>query len=1359
MNLRSIQLIESLWLAKQAVENGFVAPEDCLTQLFQFLDAQTQDSFGSFLEEAGLVTAFQQKKLTERVQPLLESLQGTEHMPEHAEEHTLSSSESVLHARYSLGPIIQQGGVGRIYKAYDRVVGRDVAIKCLIDPKSEHALRRFENEYKITGGLDHPNIISVHDACHSEELGPFYVMRLLEGRTLREVLCSAHEKGTPGRTALLRIFLDVCAAVAFAHTHGIVHRDLKPSNIMVGELGEVQVMDWGIACRLFDPNLPTPQPEKIHSKSAPKKESIDSILGTPGYMAPEQTRENESVDARADIFSLGCILYEMLTFQFPFGGTRLDDYLLSLKQGAPTPPSEMAPAVEDELNEIVMRALEMERQKRYTSVRDMSAALSLYLEGTRTQKIRDQRALSKVTQGIQARASMQQSEQRAEAILGQVRGAEAKIRPYDPLEKKRPVWSKSNEVEVLEKAAMVQLGEAITAFTQALALNPKHPEAHSQLADLYFERLLASERKRDGALIAYNEAMLQRHNDGRFDLFLKNEGSIWLLSDPPEASVTLHRLEESDLVLTPQESIDLKTTPVGPVTLSVGSYLAIFRKEGFVDTRVPIVVQRDKRNVFRARMYKPNDIPVGYTYVPQGRFQMGGDPHTASAGRTERPFIDDLFLSIFPVTMKEYLEFLNESSPEDPLLMQKHVPRRSPDGGFYLQTNDESVWVLPEEDEDGDTWDPQLPVLSISWYDADVYAQWKAEKEQLPLRLLQSAEFEKAARGVDGRYFPWGDRFDATFCKVGKSRPGPPKPEPVGSYPLDVSIYGVHDLAGGVREWCGDVMDDPEDAVAVGGHWSGTELTSRAAHRWHLQKAQMASGIGTRLCMDAPRYPYHVGFPEVEQTESLPLSLPLPKHSVSLPLQSTIRTKLADPKLWSALAENKEEQALSDLLLAVLNNGTAWAMVYVADEDIPLASMGDAPDQIPRSLLFSDPKMSSSTDLDNAQSTPFAIWRCGTHSQGRFIVPKEHNLSEEDTRAMLSAIALVLNRRSERHYLRLREQQTMQEVKKTQQQLTLVREALVTLGPETYLREAYPLIDGRSRAIHRLFRMLDRLSRSEVNVFIRGESGVGKERVALTIHQHSTFKEGPFVPVNCGAIPENLIESELFGHVKGAFTGAERDQLGLFRKAHGGTLFLDEVAELSLDAQVKLLRALQNRAVRPVGAATEIPFKARILAATHHDLKQRVEEGLFRSDLYWRLVVMEVEIPPLRERPEDIPILLNTFLNDWEEHIEISEPAMERFQAYTWPGNIRELENELRRSLVVADQVIEVQHLSRKLRDDGAKNSSKVQGTLKELVARVELDAIQLVLKQTNGNKSKTARVLGLSKRGLQLKMERYGLM
>ncbi len=307
---------------------------------------------------------------------------------------------------------------------------------------------------------------------------------------------------------------------------------------------------------------------------------------------------------------------------------------------------------------------------------------------------------------------------------------------------------------------------------------------------------------------------------------------------------------------------------------------------------------------------------------------------------------------------------------------------------------------------------------------------------------------------------------------------------------------------------------------------------------------------------------------------------------------------------------------------------------------------------------------------------------------------------------------------------------------------------------------------GESGRMRQVRDMIDRVSRSDVNVLITGESGTGKELAARAVHRASSRAEGPFVALNCAAIPSALIESELFGHVKGAFTDARKDRDGLLVQAEGGTLFLDELGEMPMEMQPKLLRALQERTVRPVGGGRETPFDARIVTATNRDLEDEVEAGRFREDLLYRVDVVRLELPPLRARGRDVLLLGQHFLGKYA-HLgqqtvsQFSAQAAQKLLQYDWPGNVRELENCIERAMALSrDEEVALEDLPRKVRDyksdhisvDGDDSSEDELLTLEQIEARY----IRRVMKAVEGNKSKAARILGLDRRSLYRRLDKY---
>ncbi|MFC3531501.1 sigma-54-dependent transcriptional regulator [Vogesella facilis] len=306
-------------------------------------------------------------------------------------------------------------------------------------------------------------------------------------------------------------------------------------------------------------------------------------------------------------------------------------------------------------------------------------------------------------------------------------------------------------------------------------------------------------------------------------------------------------------------------------------------------------------------------------------------------------------------------------------------------------------------------------------------------------------------------------------------------------------------------------------------------------------------------------------------------------------------------------------------------------------------------------------------------------------------------------------------------------------------------------------------LQGESPALQEVQRLIAKLARSQAAVFISGESGSGKEQAARSIHEQGPRAGKPFVAVNCGAIPETLMESEFFGSKKGAFTGADADRDGFFQQAHGGTLFLDEVADLPLAMQVKLLRAIQEKTVRKLGAAQEEAVDVRILSASHKHLTQLVSDGAFRQDLYYRLNVISLAMPALRELREDIPRFIGTLLERYagSERPRLSQEAVQALLGYHYPGNFRELENILERAVALcSDGMIVPLDLQLRAAEPAGSSGAVPSGseTLQDYLDRVERSAIEVALGQCGGNRTQAAKLLGVSFRSLRYRLERLGM-
>ncbi len=314
------------------------------------------------------------------------------------------------------------------------------------------------------------------------------------------------------------------------------------------------------------------------------------------------------------------------------------------------------------------------------------------------------------------------------------------------------------------------------------------------------------------------------------------------------------------------------------------------------------------------------------------------------------------------------------------------------------------------------------------------------------------------------------------------------------------------------------------------------------------------------------------------------------------------------------------------------------------------------------------------------------------------------------------------------------------------------------------LRDKYRFenIIGKSDAIEKVFGIMEKVARTDASVLITGESGTGKELVARAIHFSSERANGRFLPINCGALPENLLESELFGYKRGAFTGAAQDKIGLLKAADKGTVFFDEIGELPLALQVKLLRALQERECYPLGSNEPVGFDVRVLCATNRDLDKEVKAGHFREELLYRINVINLTLPPLRDRDDDIALLANHFLRKYEKSLgrtgmRFSKGAMHLLVSYQWPGNVRELENTVERAAILAEtDVIHSHDLPDKLRDSSAPSPAldSTDMTLEEL----EREHIRRILATAEGDKAKAARMLGIHLSTLYRKVQRYRL-
>jgi len=708
--------------------------------------------------------------------------------------------------KYQILKLVAQGGMGKVYLAYDNDLKRRVALK-MMRSTGPQATKRFIEECQVLGQLEHPNVVALHDLGLTASKSPYYTMRFVHGVTLKEAFADlraadAKAEQTYSLTRLIQILLQMANALNYAHDRGVIHRDLKPDNVMLGEHGEVQVLDWGLAkvtgrggvSTDLDAGLTTP----------------GHIVGTPWYMAPEQAEGGE-VDARADVYALGTILYEILTLQRPFEGPVLK-VLTSLVSDEPLSPRARAPErdIPLELERVCLRAMSKQPADRYASTREMQDEIQLWLESEADKKKRRELAEAKADEG---HGLLEQSH----ALKAQIHELEIEeLRLRSTLQGWQPIGDKVELISVQDRIAAARseltlLSSRIVAIlTEALGFEPEHGRARALLADHYWEQFQEVE---DRVVVDERHTLLElvrEYHDGRYARELRGDGSLEFVTDPPGAEVFLYQMVERELRLVPDRVRALGTAPIQLKSLAMGSYLAILRKSGYRDVRYPVYIGRNRHWKGRVELRRDDDIGSGFLYVPGGPFLAGGtsDLSGATLRRTEI-HLDSFCIARFPVTMVEYLTFLNEIARDDIDAALKRSPRLAPEGGYYMQAVDGQL-QQPDVDEHGDRWDDRLPVVGISWNDVKVYCDWRSERDGRRYRLPSELEWEKAARGVDGRTYPWGLRFDPSLCNMRESLRARSAPVTVDEFPTDESIYMVRGMGGNGRDWTTTMVTEGE---------------------------------------------------------------------------------------------------------------------------------------------------------------------------------------------------------------------------------------------------------------------------------------------------------------------------------------------------------------------------------------------------------------------------------------------------------------------------------------------------------------------------------------------------------------------
>ena len=735
--------------------------------------------------------------------------------------------------RYRVGPLLGKGANGAVMLAGDDRLGRKVALKLHGKGAELSAieLNRFCHEAQVTGQLPHPSIVPVYDLGLLPDGRPYYTMKRIEGITLKEVLDSLkrhdsafEETWTVPHT--VSVVLRVAQALAYAHDRGVVHRDVKPANVMVGDYGEVLLLDWGVARVLGRASVGHEQVATWRSEGEEDRTVVGTIAGTPAYMAPEQARGDiAQIGPAADVYSLGVMLYEYIARRRPFTARDVRELLHKVVSDPVAAPSliEGARRVPNELEALVMRCVEKDPDDRFPNGRALADAIEAFLEGSRRREEAAEltaRGARKSTAYVGAAESALEAEQT-------LRAREDQLAPWAHAEDRRPVWRAEDRWRELRRLRDDSYDDAVSLYQAALDRQPQNEEARAGLASLYLRRMDEAERRGEVGAARFFRSQVLRYDPDVLGRLLEGQATLTLECDPRDAQVTIRSLSTQDRVLRPGPGQRVQPASLAALSVPRGSWLVELRAPGRAPATLALLVDRPQNLAIRLRLPAQGELLDGFVLVSAGPWTRGGDARALDSQERSVPWSETFAIAKHPVTVAEFGAFLADEG------------NRAGHG----------CWTGPEGLAEGER--SRLPALGVSYEGAVAYAAWAAARDKRTLRLPTNDEWEKAARGADGRAYPWGNSWEPGFCNNRDAERGDARPRPVGSFPEDVSVYGVADLAGGVSEWVsGDVPHRPDRAWLRGGNWNGHPQEGRLCSRTTAPRSTRGGTVGFRLVQE-----------------------------------------------------------------------------------------------------------------------------------------------------------------------------------------------------------------------------------------------------------------------------------------------------------------------------------------------------------------------------------------------------------------------------------------------------------------------------------------------------------------------------